>query len=355
VGHEWPVDSGIDRTEFPSVSERNAYRRKAVQKPEAADGERAAARIAERLIENPAMSGGLVVMALTAAAIISNAMLMQNARHPEPLFSTRPSAESKARTPIEVPLPRARIDKTAAEIVTPAPRPATLPQPATRDEIAALQRELTGKGFYDGPVDGISGTRTRAAISAYQQAAGLDVTGEPTATILDYIRTASVRTAPLPPTRPVAETAKNAPAPVIPAKISRPEAPETEPLPVATKRDVAASPEAAPAPAAPAADSAALERAIEATDAPALPEPVPAVAAAPATPDPEAIARDRTRAVQHALNEIGYGPVSEDGVATKETTDAIRRFELDNGLPLTGDIGDRLIRRLVAIGAMEAT
>ena len=347
MGHEWPVDSGIDRNEFPSVSERNAYRRKAAQKPEEApDGPRVAARIAERLFENPAMSGGLVVMALTAAAIISNAVLMQNARHPEPLFSTRPSADSKARAPVDVPLPRTRVDKVAAGIVSPAPRPAAVAEPASRDEIAALQRELTGKGFYDGPVDGITGTRTRAAISAYQQAAGLDVTGEPTSTILDYMRTATVRTAPLPPTRPAA--AKNAPAPVIPAKVSLPETPEVESLPVVTKRDVAA-------PAAPPADSAALARAIEEDDGSATAAPAPEVAAAPAAPDPEVIARERNRAVQRALNEIGYGPVGEDGVATKETTDAIRRFELDNGLPLTGEIGDRLVRRLVAIGAMEAT
>ena len=33
---------------------------------------------------------------------------------------------------------------------------------------------------------------------------------------------------------------------------------------------------------------------------------------------------------------------------------AIRRFELDNGLPLTGRPEDRVVNRLVSIGAMEA-
>ena len=41
-------------------------------------------RIAERALDNPAMSGGLLVMGLTAMAIVSNALFLQNARHPDP-------------------------------------------------------------------------------------------------------------------------------------------------------------------------------------------------------------------------------------------------------------------------------
>ncbi len=74
------------------------------------------------------------------------------------------------------------------------------------------------------------------------------------------------------------------------------------------------------------------------------------VSTAPA-PDP---GTQRTLSVQKALNLIGYGPVPEDGVAGEATIGAIRRFELDHGLPITGAAGDTLINRLVAIGAMEA-
>jgi peptidoglycan hydrolase-like protein with peptidoglycan-binding domain len=42
-----------------------------------------------------------------------------------------------------------------------------------------------------------------------------------------------------------------------------------------------------------------------------------------------------------------------DGEASEATADAIRRFELDNGLPITGAPSDALIRRLVAIGAVK--
>jgi hypothetical protein len=38
------------------------------------------------------MSGGLLVMALAAAAIVSNALLLQTGRHPDPFFMTRGGA-----------------------------------------------------------------------------------------------------------------------------------------------------------------------------------------------------------------------------------------------------------------------
>jgi peptidoglycan hydrolase-like protein with peptidoglycan-binding domain len=42
-----------------------------------------------------------------------------------------------------------------------------------------------------------------------------------------------------------------------------------------------------------------------------------------------------------------------DGAAGDETLDAIRRFELDNGMPITGAAGDALVARLYAIGAIK--
>jgi peptidoglycan hydrolase-like protein with peptidoglycan-binding domain len=81
-------------------------------------------------------------------------------------------------------------------------------------------------------------------------------------------------------------------------------------------------------------------------------KPVPPKPVA-AGPSPETVAeRTRYRKVQVALNDIGYGPVSVDGEPGQETADAIRRFELDNGLPLTGNPTDRVIARLVRIGAL---
>jgi peptidoglycan hydrolase-like protein with peptidoglycan-binding domain len=64
--------------------------------------------------------------------------------------------------------------------------------------------------------------------------------------------------------------------------------------------------------------------------------------------------RETYEVVQTALNRIGYGPLPVDGTAGAETLDAIRRFELDNGMPITGAAGDALVARLFAIGAIKS-
>jgi peptidoglycan hydrolase-like protein with peptidoglycan-binding domain len=274
-------------------------------------------------------------MALTATAVVSNALFLQHGQHPEPWFATRPAL---AMTPdgeaVEVPDPRPR---GTPEMDPPAPRiqPAVAPAaaavapPASTQLVADLQRALGERGLYDGKVDGLFGARTRAAISAYEESEGLPITGVPSAAVLDRIVTASI--APKPPAAPAASSPE-APAPVkaVAVDAGAAEAPQLLSYP--------------PKPAsAPAAETA----------------PVVTKASAPvAAVDPPAQREDigarRTLSVQKALNQIGYGPVPEDGVTGEATIAAIRRFELDNGLPITGAAGDTLIEPLDAIGAMEA-
>lgn len=57
-------------------------------------------------------------------------------------------------------------------------------------------------------------------------------------------------------------------------------------------------------------------------------------------------------AIQQALADAAYGPVAIDGIAGQETADAIRRFQLDQGMEVTGNIDDRLLSRLISVGAM---
>lgn len=57
--------------------------------------------------------------------------------------------------------------------------------------------------------------------------------------------------------------------------------------------------------------------------------------------------------VQKALAELGYGPLKADGVMGANTTAAIKRFELDRGLPLTGHLGPKTIRRLEALSGQS--
>jgi len=48
---------------------------------------------------------------------------------------------------------------------------------ADRDNIRKVQETLRDKGYAPGPIDGVMGSQTRAAISQYQKAENLPVTG----------------------------------------------------------------------------------------------------------------------------------------------------------------------------------
>ena len=289
---------------------KTARRRAAGNRPQAAAAvavDSTMARIVDRAFENPAMSGGLMVMAITAMAIASNALFLQAGRHPEPLFATRPAAvahKAPARTAVAVPMPHTREQAPAATpapppkaAAVPAAAPASPPLDANRVLVTSMQRELARLGIYTGTIDGLFGPRTKAAISTWQTAAGIKVTGEPTPALL-----------------------------------------------AAMRQPVAAAPAAAP--------------------------PVPAVVKEAASPDQVAAAVARAqqlereqatisqgkqlRIVQQALNDSGYGPLVVDGQANQATSNAIRRFQLDNGLTVTGELSDKVVARLVAIGAMKA-
>lgn len=54
-------------------------------------------------------------------------------------------------------------------------------------------------------------------------------------------------------------------------------------------------------------------------------------------------------AVQRALTDFGYGQIKPDGVIGPETETAIRSFEKERRLPVTGRISDRLKRELSAM------
>ena len=54
----------------------------------------------------------------------------------------------------------------------------------TKEDRIALQRRLTQRGFDTGGVDGVLGTKSRAAITAYQTSQGLPATGDPSVALL---------------------------------------------------------------------------------------------------------------------------------------------------------------------------
>ena len=277
-------------------------RRAAASRPQAAPAaDSAIARVVDRAFDNPAMSGGLMVMAITAMAIVSNALFLQAGRHPEPLFATRPptAAPAPARPAAAVPLPHTREQATATVTAPPPTNTAAAPPAAVDDAkllTTAVQRELARLGIYTGTIDGLYGPRTKAAIATWQTAAGITVTGEPTPELLAALR------------KPVT-------APPVAAQVP------------AVVKNAASTDEVAAA----VVRAEQLER------------------------ERDALAQGKQlRQVQEALNQIGYGPLAVDGKPSQATSDAIRGFQLENGLPLTGELNDKVIARLIGIGAMKA-
>lgn len=78
-------------------------------------------------------------------------------------------------------------------------------------------------------------------------------------------------------------------------------------------------------------------------------EPIPAPPQQKMAPPPDPL----VTAVQKALALAAYGPVEADGVVGPQTRDAIRRFQRDHNLPVTGDVSDALIIELRAAGALD--
>ena len=267
----------------------------------AKSGDGMVADVIDRVFENPAMSGGLMVMALTAMAIISNAMFLQRGNHPDPLFMTRPSVTREATRPVAIRPVRPR--PQAVIVIPPLPRLAPIhARPAAELVVAPppvleIQRELARLGLYSGAIDGVAGSRTSAAISAYETAAGLPVTGLASPELLEAMKQ------PLPP---------------------KPQALNALPDDMAAELDRRERERAG---------KIAAEQQIRI----------------------DAQMQNNFRVIQGALNRIGYGPVPVDGTAGDETIDAIRRFELDNGLPVSGEASEELLARLIAIGAIKAT
>lgn len=309
------------------MARKSVGKRAAVRSEEPGDG--MVGVLVDRVFENPAASGGLMVMALTASAIITNALFLQSSRHPDPFFHTRPAivhtapqpAPLAAMSPAPTPLREEIADMTppmprlaprhhgvaAAEPVADAPMPPMPVEPAPRQPaaesaasvelVSGIQRELARLGLYRDTIDGVVGAHTEAAILAYETAAGLQPSGRATPELLALMG----RPLPAPGQPVVADPARDAEA----AALDLRERQRAEKI-------------------------AAEKAAVAATQAHA-----------------------NARIVQAALNRIGYGPLSVDGMVNEETIDAIRRFELDNGLPITGKPSDALIARLVAIGAVK--
>src|SRR5438874_5678056 len=96
---------------------------------------------------------GIFVLVIAAGAILLNALYRQPGPHPAPIFSIKPHPVAGEPAGGVVPaLPRTR----PVGLVT------TKPEAIARscaEIITDIHRDLTRRGHYDGPVDGVQGAK----------------------------------------------------------------------------------------------------------------------------------------------------------------------------------------------------
>jgi peptidoglycan hydrolase-like protein with peptidoglycan-binding domain len=166
-------------------------RRFSRKKDAAFDG---AGRLAAAIASHPREFVGFIMATLAVLAILANALFMQKGPHPAPIFATRPLLQREAP-------PASR--PQAVQAMPPADQ-------ARLQLIGNIQRELSRKGFYDGPADGIWGAKTDAAARDFVDAAGLKINPEANDGLLRSIvaynpKPATVAAPASPPSDPIAK------------------------------------------------------------------------------------------------------------------------------------------------------
>lgn len=127
-----------------------------------------------------------LLFALLTGAMAANIFMLQPP--PELAGAVRPSASGEAVAWSAGAGPDAPQSPGGAR-VPPLETSAVRPVEGTnRSELTrAIQRELKAKGYEAGAVDGVVGLVTRGAIMAYEADAGLPLTGEPRAALLESL------------------------------------------------------------------------------------------------------------------------------------------------------------------------
>jgi peptidoglycan hydrolase-like protein with peptidoglycan-binding domain len=153
---------------------------------------------------NPLDAIAIVLLLIASGAILTNALYRQPGPHPAPIFSIKPRPVAGEPAGGVVPaMPRARPEG----LVTAKPEAAAR---SRADIVTDIQRELSRRGLYDGPVDGVLGPKTDSAIRDFETSAKLKATGEPSEDVLRVIARTPLKSeaaAPKAPARidPIAE------------------------------------------------------------------------------------------------------------------------------------------------------
>lgn len=342
-----------------------------------------AAMIGAAAMRNPVATGGTAAFAVIFSFVSANALWYQPSAHPHPWLDTRDAFRDYAMRAMHGAAPAATTYRVERDAHAPATAPATAPapsKPATPapqqsgsvvvqdnasaaaaaaaapvqttgkdDLVSQIQANLVRRGLYDGPVDGLMGPKTQAAILFYQETRGLPQTGEPETSVLDLLKKDNAEFNVIPPDRPSDVTGAIAAQPAA-KPASRPAAKSADPVAAL----IAKAPRA-PVPTPPAAIPAAVQKPASA-DRP--PQKVASVAARQPAPAARADASanaapsELVKMIQKGLSNLAYRDVNVDGVAGAQTKEAIRHFEKHYRLPVTGEPNEAVLEKLKKIGAL---
>ncbi|WP_180966890.1 peptidoglycan-binding domain-containing protein [Cohaesibacter celericrescens] len=275
--------------------------------------------------DSPIALVGILVMVLTSAAIIANALFMQpKSAEIELINRASKSSISQQNTGTISANQSAQNNKTPAAALQ-------------ADQVAmtlAVQRQLTMSGYYVGPLDGMEGSQTREAILAYQDAMGMPATGRVSLALHDiligrkqYIGDSAanrVATTALEASGTTDQEAKRVMAILPRAKPASPQIDQAPAPRIAVKPPV-------------------VETNLQLASGPIPPERIPAAPKA----DP-ILAK-----VQSALQRFGYGNLSVDGLMGSRTRSAIADFQRSRGHPVTGAVNDRLLQEMMIMGYLD--
>lgn len=241
------------------------------------------------IVARPVLSSGIAGFAVLLAFVSGNAFYAQPGRHPKPMMATREGSPRVAAGTEDG-------ENNAALMAVPL--------------VLEVQNALARTGHYTAALDGKPGKATAAAIRAFQAENGLRVDGEPSPALLAHIRRIT-GAAPNPSGRP-AEGERHA---------SLGERMQGTP------------------------------RATDAGEAIGTTGSVkPAPPSAPAAPLPE---KELVRRIQSGLANAEVADLEADGILGEKTRAAIRTFEALEGLDVTGAPDERILKRLIEIGAVE--
>lgn len=232
-------------------------------------------------LEHPALSAGALCSILVMVAIFTNAIWFQTQKHPAPLFSTRSVPAN-----LEAPVKTASVKPAKT---TPEARPAVTDE-ASKELLREIQTALSVRGYYDGKLDGVYGSRTRKAIDGFQTDTGLEVDGEPSVRLLTHILMS----------------------------------PSSRPVEVPVPKTIAAS-------------SQKVKVTTVKLETVQTPEMTSGIVAK----------------IQSGLKAYGYEDLKVDGKMGQQTATAIQRFQLDYGMKITGEPSSKVLEKLQEIGALN--